>query len=172
MPLEELGDQVSGFGIELAAAIEGNGFGAVGVQDVGEAFRDVSQRSIPVGVLKIVMAAQSDLRLGQAVGRGDGRAELGPLGTDTAEVGGGGFHTADAGDLSAGSFHAQPATDPTVRADRFPQNSHAVFLSRRNQTRNQRAGSPTSSIQLDFPGQRERLDELFNRRATQLMCQE
>ena len=86
MALEQLADQVGRLGVELPRAVEGDRLGAVGVQDVGEDLRRVRQGGVPVDGAEVVLAAQAQLRPGEAVGRGDGRAELGGRQTGNAHV--------------------------------------------------------------------------------------
>ena len=111
MPLEELADQVDRFGVELAAAVEGDRFGAVGVEDVGEDLADVAKCGGPIDPAKAIVSAEAELRMGQAIGGVDGRAELGALGADAAEVGRRGFDAA-----------------ATVGADRFTKRFQGLSL--------------------------------------------
>src|SRR5262249_26478399 len=121
MPLEELADQVDGFGVELTASIKGDGVGAVGVENVGEDFAGVAKCGVPVDGAEIVTAAETKLGMRQTVVGVNGGTELGALGTDAAEVRESGLDPADALDLAHFAFECQPAAHAAVRTNVLAQ---------------------------------------------------
>ena len=80
MALEELADQIDRFGVELAAAVEGDRLGAVGPEDGGEDLGDVAEGGVPVGGAEVGVPAEAELGAGEAVGRVlEGRAGSAPI---------------------------------------------------------------------------------------------
>src|SRR5207245_2393533 len=69
---EELVNHINGLGVELAAAVKGNGLRAVGVQDIGEDLSNIGEGGVPIGSTKAVVATQPILRLSETVGCSDG----------------------------------------------------------------------------------------------------
>ena len=117
--LEELADEVRGLGVELAAAVEGDRIGAVGVQDVGETFGGVAQGGVPAGCLEL-FAALCGGCAGISGGRGRGSlAEQQALGANAAEVGGGVEDAADLHSRCEVALELATAADATVRTDGF-----------------------------------------------------
>src|SRR5438132_1062221 len=114
MPLEELADEVDGFGIELAAAVKGDRFGAVRVEDVGEDFAHIAKRRRPIDGTKAIVSAQTEVRTRQAIGSVDGWAELGAFGADAAEICRGGLDAAHAHRLAVFALESKPATDAAI----------------------------------------------------------
>jgi len=81
----------------------------------------VGEGGVPIDRGEVVAARAADERTGEAVGRADGRAELGGLGAEAAEVGGGRLDAADAQCPARRALKAQPAADAAVRADRLAE---------------------------------------------------
>src|ERR1019366_10238425 len=119
--LEELANHVDRFGIELPATVEGDRLRAVGVENIREDFTHVPKRGRPINGTKIVFPAQTNLRLGQAIRRVNGRTELGTLGADAAEVGRRGFDAAHTEHLAVFAFKSQPTADATIGTYVFTQ---------------------------------------------------
>jgi len=119
--LEQFAGQVSGLGVELAAAVEGNGVGAERVADVEQHFADVAQGRRPVGGAEDLLARGAELRLREPVGGLHRFAEQRPLGTDAAAVGRRLGDAADAQSLAVQSFHLQATADAAVGTDGFTQ---------------------------------------------------
>jgi hypothetical protein len=57
--LEQLGDQVSCFGIQLSAAVECHRLRTMRMDNVGEDFRDVRKAGVPVGGLEGIISAKA-----------------------------------------------------------------------------------------------------------------
>src|SRR5262249_57102905 len=86
-----------------------------------QALVDVAEGGGPVGRAEVAVAVEAELRVGQAVGGGEGLVEQGALGADAAEVGGRVLHAADAVGPAARALQAQAAAHPAVGTDRLPQ---------------------------------------------------
>src|SRR5262249_7274428 len=98
----------------------------------GEDLGDVAQGGVPVGRAEVAVAAEAQLRPGEAVLGGDGRAELGAPGADGPE---GGRNRLDAPGLEhlprprrPHALQAEAAADAAVRANGFAEYLQAVPL--------------------------------------------
>ena len=123
MALEVLADQVHGFGVELAAAVECDGLRAERVDDVAEYFTDVTKGRGPVDIAKAIVPAQTQLRMREAVGCMDGGTELGTLGADAAQI----RSRAGDADGSVSSIKLILQKQPKIGYIRSDPNNHQAY---------------------------------------------
>src|SRR5207247_7333419 len=93
--LEQLRGNVDSLRVELSAAIKGDGFRPVLVDDLNEPVGKIMHGVAPGDGTEGAVTVETELRPRQAVRCVDCRSKLGPFGADAAEVGGRVLHAAD-----------------------------------------------------------------------------
>src|SRR4051812_41503191 len=110
--------------------------------------------------------------MSEAVGRGDGGAELGPLGADAAEVGRRLLDAPDPGHLRARPFEPQPAADAAVRTDGVSQLRQVGLLATARTADAPEKAPSRSAHGRVVPSRRERRGRGMSRKLRQFKCRE